>query len=197
MVEQPHCPEAETGPDPWVRRVLAAQDGTQAEQLFRDLLPWWLRLARRLVRDSEEANDVVQEASLRLWRSLGRFDPEKCHRSKHWLARFLVNCAIDRLRRRRHTLPLSEFDLQDRTAEADDLAQRREQAHRLHRLLAELPHRDREALRLRFERGLTYADVGAQLGVSLGTAYRVINKALQRLASRALEAGVTCLTDGR
>jgi RNA polymerase sigma-70 factor (ECF subfamily) len=168
-------------------RLLEAQAGAPAslERLFGELRPWWLGLAGRLVRRHEEAEEVVQDASLCLFRRLDRFDPAKCRRAKNWLARLLVNCALDHLRRRRRVVPLPDLDPLAWPGEGpDELAERRDQAEHLRRLLDELPPRDREALLLRFEQGLTYQQIGARLGIRLLAAYRLVNKALEKLACR-------------
>jgi RNA polymerase sigma-70 factor (ECF subfamily) len=178
--------------DPWTARLLAARDGPAAdrERLFRELRPWWLALAWRLVRDRELAEEATQNASLSLLCNLHRFDPERCRRAKSWLARVLVNCAIDQIRRRRRALPPLDFDPPARSGGGpDELAQRRDQAEHLRRLLGGLPPRHREVLILRFEQELTYKQIGERMGVGLLAAYRLVNRALDELAGRAGAAG--------
>jgi RNA polymerase sigma-70 factor (ECF subfamily) len=58
-----------------------------------------LRVARNLIADHDEAQDLAQEAFLRVLRSLDRFDFE--HEFSTWLYRIVTNLAIDHLRRRR------------------------------------------------------------------------------------------------
>ncbi len=173
--------------DPWACRLLAARGGASAarERLFRELRPWWLALAWRVLHDREEAQDAVQEAFLRLLLRLDRFDTAKCRRATNWLARVLINRAIEHLRRRRRAVPLLDLDAPARPEEGPaEAAERREQSARLRALLGELAPRDREALLLRFEQGLKYQRIGRRLGVSTSVAYRIVNKALDRLARR-------------
>jgi RNA polymerase sigma-70 factor (ECF subfamily) len=187
----PHQPAA-PAPDAWALLLLSARDMAPGalDRLLWELRPGWLALAGRLVRDRDAAQDVVQEASVHLWRRLDRFDPAKCRRAKSWLDRLLVNRAIDHLRRRRRALPLLEYDLSAPPGEQpDQQAERRERTDRLRHQLGELPPRDREALLLRFEQGLGYKRIAAHLGVSISGAYRIVHKALRRLAHTMSEAG--------
>jgi RNA polymerase sigma-70 factor (ECF subfamily) len=90
------------------------------------------RIARNLVPGDEDAQDLVQEAFLRVFRSLDRFDFE--HDFTTWLYRIVTNLSIDYLRRRRPTVstagggpgsdfePESEFDIADADAPAPDRA---------------------------------------------------------------------------
>jgi len=88
----------EPGDHELVRR---SQAGEQAafEQLVRRHQSRALRVARNLVADADEAQDLAQEAFLRVFRSLERFDFE--HEFSTWLYRIVTNLAIDHLRRRR------------------------------------------------------------------------------------------------
>lgn len=77
----------------------AAQD-EQFERLVESHRPALIRLARRLSRHSEEAEDLLQESLLDAYRSFHRFDPDS--RFYSWVARIMTNNHLDRVRRRRH-----------------------------------------------------------------------------------------------
>jgi len=81
--------------------VRRAQQGDERafEVLVRRHQVRALRVARNLVADPDEAQDLAQEAFLRVFRSLDRFDFE--HEFSTWLYRIVTNLAIDHLRRRR------------------------------------------------------------------------------------------------
>jgi RNA polymerase sigma-70 factor (ECF subfamily) len=91
----------------WVR---AAQQGDEAafERLVHAHQGRAWRVARNLVPGDEDARDLVQEAFLRVFRHLPRFDFQ--HPFSTWLYRIVTNLAIDHLRKRRPALSTSQGD---------------------------------------------------------------------------------------
>jgi putative glutamine amidotransferase len=119
------------------------------------------RLTRRLERmvgSRETAEDLRQEAFLRTWRSVPRDLPTD--RQAAWLHRTASNLAIDELRRRRlvEMAPLGERPDTGAPDTDRDLAARE--------ALGRLTAHERLVLLLRFEAGLTHAEIGALLDVS-------------------------------
>ncbi len=86
--------------------VAAAQTGAGAalERLLAEARPRLLSLAMRVLNDTDEAEDAVQDAMIKVWRNLGRFEGRAAFTT--WLHRIAVNAALDRLRRR-GSVPLS------------------------------------------------------------------------------------------
>lgn len=83
----------------------AAGDGEAFEAIMRRHNQLAFRTARSIMRDDNEAEDVVQEAYLRAWRALDKFRKES--RFSTWLVRIVTNEALGRLRRNRaHIIPL-------------------------------------------------------------------------------------------
>ena len=80
-------------------------------------------LARRMLRDAAEAEDVAQEAFLRLWQAAPRWRPEA--RIGTWLYRVTHNLCIDRLRRRRGVALDEAGEVEDERPGAEDLLQDR------------------------------------------------------------------------
>lgn len=137
-------------------------------------------LAFRLVGDRGEAEDVAQEAYLRVFRSLGGFREEA--RFETWLHRIVVNAAMTHLRRRGRFGDLArdpETDpeppptppAQDRTADRD----------LIRRALEELPAGLRTTLVLYELYGLSCREIGEELGVSEGAAKVRLHRARKRL----------------
>ena len=126
-------------------------------------------LALRVVRDPALAEDVVQEAFLSLWRTAGRFVPERS-RAGTWLLTLVHRRAVDLVRReeRRRVEPLELApDAADATAqEAPWLRLERE---RVQAALARLPDTQREAIELAYYGGFTQAELADRLGQPLGT----------------------------
>jgi RNA polymerase sigma factor (sigma-70 family) len=126
-------------------------------------------LALRVVRDPALAEDVVQEAFLSLWRTAGRFVPERS-RAGTWLLTLVHRRAVDLVRReeRRRAEPIEVAPEAVDTAaqEAPWLQLERE---RVRAALARLPDAQREAIELAYYGGFTQAELADRLGQPLGT----------------------------
>jgi RNA polymerase sigma-70 factor (ECF subfamily) len=142
---------------------------------------YWIALD--ILRDPEEAADVVQDAILRLERSRPRFRGE-CSLSTY-LYRIVLNLSFKTLRRRlvrlrlRHLLPGGAG--RDPHPTPEHLASCAEQTRRLLASLEELPPRQRAAFLLRHSHGLPVAEVAAVLQISEGTVKTHLVRAMERL----------------
>lgn len=130
-------------------------------------------LARRVVRDSSLADDVVQEAFLSVWRGAARFMPEQATAAT-WLMTLVHRRAVDLVRReqrrRADSLP---NDLDERRADgagsASDVVWLRLERERVQEALRRLPDAQRELLELAYYGGFTQVELAERLGRPLGT----------------------------
>ena len=133
----------------------SAGDPQAAAALMGRHLPWLLRFASRMLGgDQAEAEDVAQEAMLRLWRAAPGWTAEGAQ-PRTWLYRVAANLATDRLRRRGRQRPLQPADDPPdpgATALAGLIAADRARA--LNAALGHLPARQRQAMVLRHLEGL-------------------------------------------
>ena len=148
-------------------------------------------LARWLLRSEHDAQDVVQEASLRAFRSFGDFcgGDGRC-----WLLAIVRNACCTWLERnyRNATEPLNEDEL-DQVASDDDDPQgqliRQADAQQVRGAIDALPPAFREAIVLRDLEGLSYKEISGITGVPIGTVMSRLARGRKRLEER-LSSGV-------
>jgi RNA polymerase sigma factor (sigma-70 family) len=126
-------------------------------------------LARRVLRDAELAEDAVQDAFLAVWRTAGRFVPERAQ-ARTWLLTIVHRRAVDLVRReeRRRTEPL-ESAAEPTGDDAADSAWLGLERDRVRGALKQLPDQQREALELAYYGGFTQSQLAERLGEPLGT----------------------------
>ena len=137
----------------------------------------------RILPDREEAEDVLQEAYLTVWRKAAAFDPTRGSPIT-WLVTLTRNRALDRLRSRR-PVPSEPIDLADQVADealpADSLMEMDQEAARLDGCLRELPAGDGILIRAAFFQGSSYPELAARASLPLGTVKSRIRRALLKL----------------
>lgn len=144
-------------------------------------------LASSMLRDREEANDVVEDALLRIHRAAPGFRGERGLRT--WVLRIVANLCRDRLRRRKFIVPnTDDEDPFDRAGLAFDPIEDWDDALDQHRLvgalergIAALPHDQREIVVMRHRLGLSHAEIMDTLGVPEGTVKSRLARALAAL----------------
>ena len=159
----------------------ATGDSAAAQMLVDRLSPRVFRLARRLLQDQAEAEDVTQEAMLKLWQIAPKWVSGGAQPST-WLHRVTVNLATDRLRKRRG-VGLDTIDEPDDPSPgvvAGMIASDRQRA--LDDALALLPERQRVAVVLRHLEGLTNPDIAATMGIGVEAVESLTARGKRKLA---------------
>lgn len=143
-----------------------------------------LATALRVVGSREEAEDVVHEAFVAVWRKIDRFDAER-GALRAWLMTVVRNRAIDRVRARRPRIDLDDADerslLRTGPNPTWEAALARASASDIHAALASLPDEQRRAVELAYFEGYTYREVADLTGVPPGTANGRLRLALAKL----------------
>jgi len=142
-------------------------------------------LAQRVCRRPEEAEEVLQDVFLTLWRTADRFDAARGSLVA-WLATMARNRAIDRLRARAARPDATAADVEPvapaaATPSPADRAGHAEDAARARAALAALPNEERRALELAYFGGLSQTEIAATTGEPLGTVKGRTRNALSRL----------------
>ncbi|MDE2292059.1 MAG: sigma-70 family RNA polymerase sigma factor [Elusimicrobia bacterium] len=166
---------SEAGPTGVRELVLRARGGdrTAFGELVRRYEAAVFRLALRITGRRADAEDAGQEAFLRAWQALGRFDPGRPFGP--WLLKIAANRALTAVERRRAGAGLeeaAEVAEDERDAEAGD---------RLRTAMSSLAPLDRAILSLRYEDGLSVAQVAETLDILEGAAKVRLFRARERL----------------
>ncbi len=152
------------------RLALAGQEDGYRRLLERHRDPVF-RLVRSLVRDSDAALDITQEAFVAGFAALKRYDTERPFRA--WMLQIAINKARDWARRRKvrafftRAVDLDEaFTVAGDSPLQDATAEHRYELNRVMRAIATLPHKLREVLVLRTIEDVSEADASSLLGIS-------------------------------
>jgi len=155
--------------DEAVVALVARSDDTALAELYDRYGRVAYGLARRIVRDEALAHDAVQEAFLAVWRTAGRFVPERAKAST-WILTLVHRRAVDLVRREeRRRAESLELAPEPTTSAADDDAWLRLRRERVQAALRQLPDPQREALELAYYGGFTQSELAERLGQPIGT----------------------------
>jgi RNA polymerase sigma-70 factor (ECF subfamily) len=174
-----------------VRRCLAGD-----EKAYRELVEMYqarvFSLALRMVRRVEDAEDVVQETFIRMFRALDRYDPSRPFGA--WLFSIASRLCIDQIRRRKlQPISLTQRDREDEEYEIevvdpgmrpDETTARAEEEQRTRVLIDSLPPHYRIVVLLRHQQDLAYEEIAEALQLPLGTVKARIHRARALLRER-------------
>jgi RNA polymerase sigma-70 factor (ECF subfamily) len=197
---------SETTPETDARRLATeSRDRVRFEEEALELSDQVYRVARHLAGSREEAEDLMQEAYARAFRSWRSFTPGTNLRA--WLLRILTNLNIDRGRKKQRTpdtQPLEEGDyfLYNKLEESNGPAQDEERVvERLSQddvvsALSAVPHDFRDVVVLVDIGDFTYADAAQILDIPIGTVMSRLHRG-RRILKRELAEEAVGATDGR
>lgn len=164
--------------------LYANGDPQAARELTRRFLPRILGYARRMLGDAAEAEDVAQEAMLRLWRIAPDWRPGEAQVGT-WLWRVVANLCTDRLRRRRPGGSLDDApEPPDPAPGALAALIAADRAAALEAALAALPERQRQAVVLRHLEGLANPEIAEIMGIGVEAVESLTARGKRALAAR-------------
>jgi RNA polymerase sigma-70 factor (ECF subfamily) len=181
-----------------VQRV-AAGDQEAVALLYERYATPAFSLALRVVGDRESAEEIVQEAFLRVWNHAATFDPQR-GRFASWLLSIIHNLSVNELRRRRsrpQSAPGADemlIHLHDAEPGPEEVAWSAARRRAIRAALTQLPQAQRQAIELAFFRGLTQMEVAEVLGDPLGTVKTRIRLGLQKLGRLLAAQGLSLET---
>jgi RNA polymerase sigma-70 factor (ECF subfamily) len=163
---------------------IAAGDAAALGELYDRHAAGALATAMRVVGDREEAEDVVHDAFIVVWRKIGLFDATRGS-LRAWLMTMVRNRAIDRVRARRPRMDLDVADelslLRTGPNPTWESVLRRTSAAEVGAAIGRLNDEQRRAVELAYFEGYTYREVAEATGVPPGTASGRLRLALGKL----------------
>lgn len=176
-------PEPVQDNDVELLRAVAARDEAALAQLYDRYRVILFGLLMRILNNREEAEDVLQEVFLQVWRRAADFD-ENRGRPFTWLVTLARSRGIDRLRTlaaRERVAAAGARDESEAVSDAASDAFRSEQRGLVTNALAQLPDEQQRPLMLAYFDGLTQTEIAARLGAPLGTVKTRMRTGLMRL----------------
>ncbi len=165
--------------------MLAFQAGDRGafEALFRRYTAPLVTFLARMVPDRGRAEELAQEVFLRIYNARERYEPRA--RFSTWMFGIAHNLALNELalayRKREQALGPEVAPVADPAAAADDQLDAKRAADRLQLALTRLPDRQRSALLLRAEQGLSYEEIGEAVGSSVSSVKSLLHRARESL----------------
>lgn len=158
-------------------------DAAAAEQLYRLHVRYLTAVCSRYVVNDEDVKDVLQEAFIKIFSSIHRFQPKGEGALRSWMSRIVANEAIDLLKAKSR-LSFSELTedstgLPDEEPEVEGVP-----AEQLQRFVQELPEGYRVVFNLYVMEGKSHREIAAMLGIKEGTSASQLHKAKCTLAEK-------------
>lgn len=160
-----------------IRRLRAREESALGE-LYDMLAPWVLGLVHRILQDEGEAEEVLSDVFVQVWRRIDQHDPRRGPLAP-WVLSITRNRALDALRRRRRWWRKAERWERARAADDGGTVPAPAPAEasvpgwpvhqEVHRAIAALPEEQRRVVALAYFEGLTHSEIARRTGQPLGT----------------------------
>jgi RNA polymerase sigma-70 factor (ECF subfamily) len=181
---------SERDPDADLVARVGAQDPAAVRTLVSRKLPRLLALATRMLGDRMEAEDVAQEAFVRIWKQAPQWQEGEA-RFDTWIHRVALNLCYDRLRGRRED-PVADLpDEVDPQPLPDLQLEARARDERVRAALAALPVRQREALVLNYYQELSNIEAAALMGITVDALESLLARARRNLRAQLADSGLS------
>lgn len=177
-------------PDAELMALVAQADARAFAWLMQRHLKRMVALAQRMLGQAQEADEVAQEAFLRLWKTAPSWDPDGTATLRTWLSRVVINLCTDRLRRRR-SVPLEDAgEIVDPSDSAFDTMSHADRKESVRKMLAQLPERQRTVVLLSYYEDLSGAEIARVMQTSLRAVESLLVRARRALKAQFEEQGI-------
>lgn len=141
-----------------------------------------INVVYRMCGDQSLAQEAAQEAFIRAWQQIDRYQPRFAFRS--WVYRIALNAAIDQLRKDRPVEDIEKISLKDGRENPEAVVEKDEKVERVRGAVLNLPEAARAVLILREYEELSYTDIAAALNIPVGTVMSRLNYARSLLKKK-------------
>ncbi len=138
-----------------------------------------INVVYRMCGDAELAEDAAQEAFIRAWKNIHRYQPKSAFRN--WVYRIATNAALDVLRRQRESVDIDNVPLKSNRPTPEKVAETRERAAFIKEAVLALPEASRLVITLREYEGFSYREIADALDIPIGTVMSRLNYARKQL----------------
>ena len=177
--DRPSTENSDEAPDEVLMARIARGDERAYRVLTRRHVPAMLGLARRVLNNAADAEDVVQEAMVRVWTYAPRWQPLAAFRT--WLTRVVVNLCLDRKRKAPWVALEAAGEIVDPAAGATEQAETDERERLVAAAIEELPARQRSAIVLTYREGMSNAQVAEILDTTVSAVETLLVRGKQNL----------------
>ncbi|MDC7675959.1 RNA polymerase sigma factor [Asticcacaulis sp. LKC15W] len=153
-------------PDEDLMAKISRGDIGATQLLVSKKLPRMLSLAKRMLGDATEAEDVAQETLIRVWKQAANWVPGKA-RLDTWMHKVALNLCYDRLRRRKDTVPSDDLEMDDGQAGPSVQLEQKQTAEQVATALDTLPERQRLAIVLCYYQELSNIEAATLMNISV------------------------------
>lgn len=173
-----------------MQAVISRRDIVAYEEIFKHFAPRVKSYMMKLTPNSQQAEELMQEAMITVWHKADRFDPEKGTLST-WIFTIARNLRIDAIRREKRP----EFDpkdplfIPDDAPHADSAIILQQSADELKRALDELPSEQSVLLKMSFYEDISQSAIAAKMNIPLGTVKSRMRLAFEKLRISLINSG--------
>ena len=171
--------------DEYLLGLYTSGEPTAAKELVERFSPQTLRLAARMLGDPSEAEEVAQEAMIRLWKIAPSWQHGRAKVST-WLWRVTINLCTDRLRRRKFVGIDQIPDPEDDTPHPDEKIMVKSRVEALQAALMKLPDRQRSAVILRHIEEVSNQQIAETLNISVEAVESLTARGIRSLKAQLL-----------
>jgi RNA polymerase sigma-70 factor, ECF subfamily len=167
-------------------RRMAGQDREAFAEFYDRHAALMFSVACKILNNSSEAEDVLQETCVQLWEKAGNYDP-KLGKASSWVATMIRNKAIDRIRAAQRRSRLNDAAgaelaiVREADGTVNEAVHGFDKAKIIQSAIVELPAEQRRAIELAFFFGLTQDEIAKKLSEPLGTVKARIRRGLLKL----------------
>lgn len=191
MTATPESPPGEVEDDVLLEAI-ALGDKAAFRDLMRRHSGSMIKLAQRFLGNPSDADDVVQEAFLKVWTMAADWRPGEAAKFSTWLYRVVANACIDRIRRKRVFIDVDDApEMPDPGPDGLSASIATKAREVVSTVLAGLPDRQREALSLFYMAEIGGAELAERLGLTTAAMDSLLSRGRKALRAALIKHGIT------